>query len=153
MLRLSGALFDEHSTSRQERKHPLMSHSQASLDVFLLAPKPVQARFTVGNLSSDGGLLLLALLDHQVGLTERVAGCLREWRMSERVKHSLLDLLRQYVYQIACGYKDWHPEGTRCRHAAQRPRSEVGAGTRSVEQGRPGQPAGAVAAGADGERG
>ena len=54
-----------------------MSDSQASLDFPLLARKPVQASFTGGNLSSDGGLLLLAQLDRRIGLTERAAECLR----------------------------------------------------------------------------
>jgi len=89
-----------------------MSHSQASLDFPLLARKPVQASFTGGNLTSDGGLLLLAQLDRKIGLTEHVAECLREWRMLERVKHSLLDLLRQRVYQIAAGYEDCNDADT-----------------------------------------
>jgi hypothetical protein len=71
-----------------------------------LPKKPVEVDFTGGNLSSDGGLLLLAQLDRQVGLTERAAACLSEWRLLGRVHHSLLSLLRQRVYQIAAGYED-----------------------------------------------
>src|SRR5438067_1774795 len=112
MFRLPGVLFDEHQNGHPERKHPLMSHSQASLDFPLLPRKPVQASFTGGNLSSDGGLLLLAQLDRRIGLTERAAGCLREWRLPERVKHSLLDLVRQRVYQIAAGYEDCNDADT-----------------------------------------
>jgi Transposase DDE domain group 1 len=89
-----------------------MSHSQASLDFPLLARRPVQASFTGGSLSSDGGLLLLAQLDRKIGLTERAAECLREWRLLERVKHSLLDLVRQRVYQIAAGYEDCNDADT-----------------------------------------
>jgi Transposase DDE domain group 1 len=106
MFRSPGVLFDEHSIAHLERKHPLMSHSQASLDFPLLARRTVQVGFTGGNLSSDGGLLLLAQLDRRIGLTEWAAGCIRDWRLPERVKHSLLDLLRQRIYQIAAGYED-----------------------------------------------
>ena len=60
----------------------------------------------VGNLSSDGGLLLLAQLDRRIGLTERAAGCIRDWRLPERVRHSLPELIRQRIYQIAAGYED-----------------------------------------------
>jgi hypothetical protein len=89
-----------------------MSSSQPAVEFPLLTNKPVQASFTGGNLSSDGGLLLLAQLDRRIGLTERAAGCLEDWRASERVRHSLLDLLRQRLYQIACGYEDCNDADT-----------------------------------------
>src|ERR1700687_367894 len=106
MFRLSGVHSVERQTERTERKHPPMADSSATLSFPLLSRKPVQAAFTGGNLSSDGGLLLLAQLDQRIGLTERAAGCLRDWRLPERVQHPLLDLLRQRVYQIAAGYED-----------------------------------------------
>jgi hypothetical protein len=92
-----------------------MSSSQPALEFPLLANKPVQANFTGGNLSSDGGLLLLAQLDRRIGLTERAAACLRDRRLADRVQHSLLELLRQRIYQIACGYEDCN-DGDALRH-------------------------------------
>jgi hypothetical protein len=83
-----------------------MSDSQTAMHFPLLARKPVQVDFTGGTLSSDGGLLLLAQLDQQLGLTERVAACLNDPRLPERIRHSLRDLIRQRVYQIASGYED-----------------------------------------------
>lgn len=83
-----------------------MSDSQTAMHFPLLARKPVQVDFTGGTLSSDGGLLLLAQLDQQLGLTERVAACLKDPRLPERIQHSLRDLIRQRVYQIAAGYED-----------------------------------------------
>jgi Transposase DDE domain group 1 len=83
-----------------------MSHSQSAMDFPLLERKPVQVDFTGGSLSSDGGLLLLAQLDPRLGLTARVAACLKDPRLPERIRHSLRDLIRQRVYQIAAGYED-----------------------------------------------
>jgi Transposase DDE domain group 1 len=83
-----------------------MSHSQTAMHFPLLSRKPVQVDFTGGTLSSDGGLLLLAHLDQRLGLTQRVAACLQDPRLPERIRHSLLDLIRQRVYQIAAGYED-----------------------------------------------
>jgi len=83
-----------------------MVDSSLPLDFPLLARKPVQVSFSGGDLSSDGGLLLLAQLDRQLGLTERVAACIHDPRLPERIQHSLLSLLRQRVYQIAAGYED-----------------------------------------------
>jgi Transposase DDE domain group 1 len=83
-----------------------MSHSQTPMHFPLLGRKLVQVDFTGGSLSSEGGLLLLAQLDRQLGLTQRVAACLKDPRLPERIRHSLLDLIRQRVYQIAAGYED-----------------------------------------------
>src|SRR5262245_52697360 len=89
-----------------------MSSSQTTLAFPLLPKKPVEVDFTGGSLSSDGGLLLLAQLDRQIGLTERAAACLAEWRLPGRVQHSLLELLRQRLYQIAAGYEDCNDPAT-----------------------------------------
>lgn len=83
-----------------------MASSGTALAFPLLGKQPVQVDFTGGSLSSDGGLLLLAELDRQLGLTERAAACLKDPRLSGRVRHSLLELLRQRIYQIAAGYED-----------------------------------------------
>jgi hypothetical protein len=59
-----------------------------------------------GALTSDGGALLLRQLDDRLGLTRRLAGCLADRREPAKVRHHLLALLRQRIYQIACGYED-----------------------------------------------
>lgn len=84
-----------------------MPRSLLTLDFpLLLSRKALQVDFSGGNLSSDGGLLLVAQLDRQTRLTERVACCMRDPRLTERVQHPLLDLIRQRVYQIVAGYED-----------------------------------------------
>ena len=44
--------------------------------------------------------------DRRLGLTQRLASCLRDWRQEGKVVHSLLDLLRQRIFGLACGYED-----------------------------------------------
>jgi len=81
--------------------------SQLSLSFpALAAKKPIEADFSGGRLSSDGGLLLLAELDRKLGLTQSLAACLQDRRDPARVELPLLDLLRQRVSQIALGYED-----------------------------------------------
>ena len=106
MFRFPGVQSSERQTVVTERKHPAMSDSHSVMHFPLLAPKAVQVDFTGGSLSSEGGLVLLAQLDQQLGLTQRVAACLSDPRLPERIRHSLLDLIRQRVYQIASGYED-----------------------------------------------
>ena len=69
-------------------------------------------QFDGGRLSSDGGLALLAQVDRRYGLTARLVGCLQERRQTAKVRQPLLDLLRQRVYQIACGYADGNDADT-----------------------------------------
>jgi Transposase DDE domain group 1 len=66
---------------------------------------PVEATFDAGRLTSDGGLPWLAEADGALGLCEALAACIPEWRQRV-VRHSLTTLVRQRVYQIACGYED-----------------------------------------------
>jgi hypothetical protein len=81
--------------------------SQPTLSFPALVPKKsVVAAFSGGKLSSDGGVLLLAQLDRQLGLTQTLTDALEDRRDPAKVDHPLLDLIRQRVYQIACGYED-----------------------------------------------
>jgi hypothetical protein len=68
--------------------------------------KPVVASFDQPDSSSDGGAILLKAIDSELHLTERLAGCIRETRVEGKIVHPLLDLFRQRVYGIACGYPD-----------------------------------------------
>ena len=66
---------------------------------------PLEATFDAGRLTSDGGLPWLARADRALAVCVAVAACVPEWRR-RAVRHSLEDLVRQRVYQIACGYAD-----------------------------------------------
>jgi hypothetical protein len=69
-------------------------------------PQPVVARFDQAHASSDGGAVLLKALDDRLGLTERLAASLTDRRQVGKVEHELIELVRQRVYGIACGYAD-----------------------------------------------
>ncbi len=66
----------------------------------------VEADFAGGDISSDGGALLLALVDRRLGLVSGLAGRLDDERQAGKVEHRLLPLLRQRVYAIALGHED-----------------------------------------------
>jgi len=72
-------------------------------DLFL---KPVLAEFDQPNGSSDGGAVLLKGIDSKLSLTERLAACLDDPRQPGKVVHETVDLLRQRIFGIACGYPD-----------------------------------------------
>ena len=66
----------------------------------------VVARFDQPHASSDGGALLRKAVDDRLGVTERLAGSLRDPRQPGKIDHALIELVRQRVYGIACGYAD-----------------------------------------------
>src|SRR5207245_2558596 len=68
--------------------------------------KPIIATFDQPQASSDGGAILLKLIDDRLGLTWRLAGAIRDRRQPGKVAHPLRDLLRQRVFGLACGYAD-----------------------------------------------
>ena len=51
------------------------------------------------------GLVWLAEADSELGLCERIAEHVPEWRRRQG-RHSLKALIKQRVFQIACGYED-----------------------------------------------
>ena len=68
--------------------------------------KKVTADFAGGSISSDGGPVLLRAAERRLGLTEALAGCIRDWRDPDRVVHTLPAMLRFRMFAIACGYED-----------------------------------------------
>jgi hypothetical protein len=66
----------------------------------------VEAGFTAGRVSSDGGALLLREVDRRVNLLGRLAGCFIDGRSPLLVKHPLGEMLAQRVYGLALGYED-----------------------------------------------
>ena len=68
-------------------------------------PLPLAVDFDGGRLTSDGGVTWVEEADRALGLCAALAAVLPDWR-SRRGRHALVDLLRQRVYQIACGYED-----------------------------------------------
>src|SRR5260370_3196591 len=73
---------------------------------FDLKRKPVVAAFDAEHASSDGGAILLKGIDTHLGLTKRLAACLQDERQPGKIQHQTLELFRQRVFGIACGYAD-----------------------------------------------
>jgi hypothetical protein len=73
--------------------------------------RKVQADFGGGHITGDGGVLLLRQADRLSGLTKTVDKVLRDDREPDRVRHSLVSMLRQRVYALALGYEDLNDHG------------------------------------------
>ncbi len=64
------------------------------------------ADFNGGNVSADGGVLLLREVDVRTGLIDELAACFSDHRHPGLIEHTLPELLRQRVFGIAMGYED-----------------------------------------------
>ncbi|MCX7902621.1 MAG: IS1380 family transposase [Burkholderiaceae bacterium] len=72
----------------------------------------IEANFDGGDLSSDGGLMLLRRVDERIGLTRAVAAVFGDPRDPAKITHRLRDLLAQRLYGLCCGYEDLNDHDT-----------------------------------------
>ena len=68
--------------------------------------RKITADFSGGNISSNGGVLLLKQADSKLGLTRAAARLVPDNRRKSSVKHTIEQMFRQRVYAIACGEED-----------------------------------------------
>ena len=68
--------------------------------------KKVTAAFDGGRITSDGGVMLLAAIEKDLGIADRLAPLITDPRNPLLVTHSVADILRARMLAIACGYED-----------------------------------------------
>ena len=90
----------------------MTDRNQLQLDFPMVKRRKVEGRFGGGEITSDGGVLLTALADRKIGLTEAIARALPDNRQRGKVTHRLRDLLRQRIYGIAQGWEDLNDHQT-----------------------------------------
>ena len=71
-----------------------------------VAGKAIIARFDGGQMASDAGVLVLREVEQRLGIAERLAACIDDPRLPERVRHGVADILRFRMLMIAAGYED-----------------------------------------------
>ena len=114
----------------EERKAFHMT--ECNQEVFSFAShfsRRVEASFTAGQVSTDGGALLLRQADRKIDLLKRVASCFTDRRSPLLVQHQLGEMLSQRIYGLALGYEDLN-DHEQLRHD---PLMAVLAGQRKLE--------------------
>src|SRR3954468_8748808 len=76
------------------------------LDFPMLGSRQVLADFDGGDISSDGGALLLRTTEQLTGILHQFAACFTDHRNPDLIEHPLKDLIAQRVYGLALGYED-----------------------------------------------
>src|SRR5215210_6737323 len=77
--------------------------------------RKIEASFSGGEVSSDGGVMVLRAADRRLGLCRALDAALADPRDPDLITHAQVDLLRQRIYGLALGYEE-----QRSRHFAQR---------------------------------
>lgn len=84
----------------------MVNYTRSYLQFPSIKNKKVLANFLGGDISSDGGILLLRKIDHKLKLTASLAQCFSDSRSPGKIDHTILQMLRQRVYGLAAGYED-----------------------------------------------
>lgn len=76
------------------------------LDFPAVGSRRVVAAFDGGDISSDGGSLLLRKTEALTGIIRQFAACFTDHRNPELIEHSLEHLVAQRIFALALGYED-----------------------------------------------
>ena len=79
---------------------------QTSMSFPRVHRRKVEVDFSGGEVTSDGGAVLLRQVDRKIGLTAAMDVVLVDPRVQGRCEHSQLEMLRQRLYGLAAGYED-----------------------------------------------
>jgi hypothetical protein len=74
--------------------------------------RKIEASFQGGEVSSDGGVMLLREADRRLGLCKALNAALPDPRDPDLITHEQIDLLRQRIYGLALGYEDLNDHDT-----------------------------------------
>jgi hypothetical protein len=80
--------------------------NSTSLDFPMLGRREILADFDGGDITTDGGALLLRETERLTAIIRQFAACFTDHRKADLIEHSLTDLVAQRVYGLALGYED-----------------------------------------------
>jgi hypothetical protein len=80
--------------------------SGRSLKFHGVGRREVVARFDGGDITSDGGALLLREVESRTRILEQFADCFQDHRNPRLIEHSVKELVSQRVLGLALGYED-----------------------------------------------
>ena len=80
--------------------------SQLSFSLPSVSRKKVTAAFDGGRLSSDSGVMLLALAERRRKIADTLAAHIADRRDPSHITHTVADVLRARMLAIGCGYPD-----------------------------------------------
>src|SRR5438874_2139487 len=92
--------------SRLTATPAMTEDNQLSFNLPSVSRKKVTAAFDGGRLSSDSGVMLLALADRRRAVADTLAALIADHRDPSHITHTVADILRARMLAIGCGYPD-----------------------------------------------
>jgi len=74
--------------------------------------RKIELSFTGGEVSSDGGAMLLRQVDKKLGLIAELDKAIKDPRNPNLITHKQKDLLKQRIFALALGYEDLNDHDT-----------------------------------------
>jgi DDE family transposase len=84
----------------------MTDNNQLSFSLPSVSRKKVTAAFNGGRLSSDTGVMLLALAERRRNVAATLAALIADRRDASHITHTVADVLRARMLAIGCGYPD-----------------------------------------------
>ena len=94
------------SSKKQVKNNKKEKNKEEPLQLFPISGKKVEISFTGEKISSNGGALLLKGIEDHIGIIKAIASAINDTRDQRYIQHTLINLLKQRVFQIACAYED-----------------------------------------------
>jgi hypothetical protein len=82
-----------------------------------LGRREVIGKFDGGNISSDGGGVLLRETEQRTHILRRLSHCFTDHRNQDLIEHTLESLVKQRVLGLALGYEDLNDHDSLCQDA------------------------------------
>ena len=80
--------------------------NSSQLEFHAIGRRKVVGKFDGGNITSDAGGVLLRETEQKTRIVHQFAKCFQDLRDSNRIEHSVKELVSQRVYGLALGYED-----------------------------------------------
>jgi hypothetical protein len=84
----------------------MTKHTNQTMLFKEISGKKAEVDFNGSEVVSNAGLLFLRKTESQIGIINKVANAINDKRHPSYVKHKIVQLLTQGVFQIASGYED-----------------------------------------------
>ena len=98
--------FERPGGRKRRRAKSTADSETLKLSFGRLERRAISAEFNGGQISSDGGLMLLSQVDEHYGISAKVAECFSDHRHASYVEYPIETLVKQRLYGIAQGYED-----------------------------------------------
>jgi hypothetical protein len=98
--------LDQQTKPNQVEKTAMAKDTKQMMLFKDISGKKVEVDFDGGDMSSDAGVLFLRETESDIGIINKVAEAIVDKRHPSYVKHKMIHLLTQRVFQIASGYED-----------------------------------------------